>query len=145
MFGEIDCREGLLLAVDKLKYSDMDEAMSVLADIYLEVLLGTVRRHDLRIYVHPVPPVLKETRHIVTAFNDLMKGKVPAASHLHVCHAKRNCVKKLHQAHEVHKSALIDRKSFRKTNTSFRLPLTRYRCAVPPKFLAFKTGRLLPR
>ena len=37
MFGEIDCREGLLLAVDKLKYPDLDAAMHVLADIYLQV------------------------------------------------------------------------------------------------------------
>ena len=36
MFGEIDCREGLLLAVDKLKYPDLDAAMHVLADIYLQ-------------------------------------------------------------------------------------------------------------
>ena len=36
MFGEIDCREGLLLAVDKLKYLDMDAAMRALADIYMQ-------------------------------------------------------------------------------------------------------------
>jgi hypothetical protein len=29
MFGEIDCREGLLLAVDKLKYANIDQAMQV--------------------------------------------------------------------------------------------------------------------
>ena len=36
MFGEIDCREGLLLAVDKLKYPDLQAAMHVLADIYMQ-------------------------------------------------------------------------------------------------------------
>jgi hypothetical protein len=36
MFGEIDCREGLLLAVDKLKYPDLQAAMRVLVDIYLQ-------------------------------------------------------------------------------------------------------------
>lgn len=76
MFGEIDCREGLLLAVDKLKYADISEAMHVLADLYLEVLLDTVARFDLQIFVHPVPPVLKETRHIVMPFNNLMRDKV---------------------------------------------------------------------
>ncbi len=78
MFGEIDCREGLLLAVDKLKYADIQEAMGVLADIYMEVLTRTVRDRDrdLRIFVHPVPPVLNETRHIVTPFNDLMRQRV---------------------------------------------------------------------
>lgn len=76
MFGEIDCREGLLLAVDKLKYGDIQEAMGVLADIYMEVLIRTVRERDLHVFVHPVPPVLNETRHIVTPFNDLLRERV---------------------------------------------------------------------
>lgn len=35
MFGEIDCREGLTMAVDKLKYDTLEAAMDVLLDIYL--------------------------------------------------------------------------------------------------------------
>lgn len=76
MFGEIDCREGLLLAVDKLKYDNIQEAMGVLADIYMEVLTRTVRERNLCVFVHPVPPVLNETRHIVTPFNDLLRERV---------------------------------------------------------------------
>lgn len=34
MFGEIDCREGLTMAVDKLKYETVDAAMDVLLTIY---------------------------------------------------------------------------------------------------------------
>lgn len=34
MFGEIDCREGLTMAVDKLKYETVDDAMDVLLHIY---------------------------------------------------------------------------------------------------------------
>lgn len=34
MFGEIDCREGLTMAVDKLKYETVDAAMDVLLHIY---------------------------------------------------------------------------------------------------------------
>ena len=34
MFGEIDCREGLTMAVDKLKYETVDAAMDVLLGIY---------------------------------------------------------------------------------------------------------------
>lgn len=34
MFGEIDCREGLTMAVDKLKYETVDAAMDVLLSIY---------------------------------------------------------------------------------------------------------------
>jgi hypothetical protein len=48
----------------------------VLADLYLQVLLDTVAAHHLHIFVHPVPPVLKETCHIVMPFNDLMRDKV---------------------------------------------------------------------
>lgn len=76
LFGEIDCREGLLLAVDKLKYENVHEAMHVLADIYLDVLTQLVEERDLQVYVHPVPPVLNETRHIVMPFNIVMKEKV---------------------------------------------------------------------
>ena len=35
MFGEIDCREGLTMAVDKLKYDTLKAAMDVLLDIYV--------------------------------------------------------------------------------------------------------------
>lgn len=76
LFGEIDCREGLLLAVDKLKYDSVDEAMDVLADIYVGVLTRLVEERDLTAYVHPVPPVLNETRHIVMPFNAVVKKKV---------------------------------------------------------------------
>lgn len=34
MFGEIDCREGLTMAVDKLKYETVEAAMDVLLTIY---------------------------------------------------------------------------------------------------------------
>lgn len=76
LLGEIDCREGLLLAVDKLKYDSVDEATHVLADIYLDVLTRLVEARALTVYVHPVPPVLNETRHIVMPFNAVMRAKV---------------------------------------------------------------------
>ena len=76
LLGEIDCREGLLLAVDKLKYDSVEEAMDVLADIYAAVLTRLVEERDLTAYVHPVPPVLNETRHIVMPFNAVVKEKV---------------------------------------------------------------------
>ena len=80
LFGEIDCREGLLLAVDKLKYDSVEEAMDVLADIYVGVLTRLVEERDLTAYVHPVPPVLNETRHIVMPFNAIVKKQVDVAS-----------------------------------------------------------------
>ncbi len=83
LLGEIDCREGLLLAVDKLKYDSVDEAMHVLADIYLDVLTRLVESRASTVYVHPVPPVLNETRHIVMPFNAVMKAKVMPFLPLH--------------------------------------------------------------
>ena len=88
LFGEIDCREGLLLAVDKLKYDDVDEAMHVLADVYLGVLTRLLAERSLTIYVHPVPPVLNETRHIVMPFNRVMKEKVRQAGYQQCFHGE---------------------------------------------------------
>ena len=76
MFGEIDCREGLLLAVEKLKYDSLDEAMAVLIDIYAEALLDLIRTRHFKIFVHPVPSVLNETRHVVRPFNQALQKKV---------------------------------------------------------------------
>ena len=80
MFGEIDCREGLLLAIEKLKYDNMEAAMAVLLDIYVETLLDLVEKRKFTIYVHPVPSVLNETRHVVRPFNTALRQKVPAVS-----------------------------------------------------------------
>ena len=46
-----------------------------------QVLQHLVAERDLHVWVHPVPPVLDETRHIVMPFNDLMRRRVgsPAA------------------------------------------------------------------
>ena len=76
MFGEIDCREGLLLAVDKLKYESMADAVSVLVDIYVDVLEGLIVDRHMEVFVHPVPPVLNETRHVVEPFNAALQEKV---------------------------------------------------------------------
>ena len=42
----------------------------------MQVLQRVVAERALSIYVHPVPPVLRETRHIVKRFNDLMRHRV---------------------------------------------------------------------
>lgn len=80
MFGEIDCREGLLLAVEKLKYDSMETAMAVLLDIYTETLLDLVERRHFIIHVHPVPSVLNETRHVVRPFNEALRAKASCCS-----------------------------------------------------------------
>ena len=76
MLGEIDCREGLLLAVDKLKYDTMEQAMAVLIGLYVRVLLGLIAQRGFEVFVHPVPPVLDETRHVVQPFNRALQREV---------------------------------------------------------------------
>lgn len=35
--GEIDCREGLLVAVEKCKYESIEEGIDVGVDVYIDV------------------------------------------------------------------------------------------------------------
>lgn len=62
LFGEIDCREGLIASVDKCRYIDVEEGIQTAINIYMEVLLGLVEKRKFKIFVHPVVPVLNETR-----------------------------------------------------------------------------------
>jgi len=79
MFGEIDCREGILLALAKGIYSTLDQGINVVLDIYLEILYQIAFQKKLhRLYVHPVPPVLEETRWIITAFNRALGARLIA-------------------------------------------------------------------
>jgi len=76
VFGEIDCREGLVVCVDKCRYDDIEEGAEVTIKIYLERLVKIVKAKGLRIFVHPVNPVIKETRYIVKTFNRVLKKMV---------------------------------------------------------------------
>jgi len=73
IFGEIDCREGLLVCVEKCRYEDIEEGAQVTIKIYLDNLKKLIVKKGLTIYVHPVNPVIKETRHIVKIFNTILK------------------------------------------------------------------------
>ncbi|KAL0051898.1 hypothetical protein WJX82_004074 [Trebouxia sp. C0006] len=80
MFGEIDCREGLTMAVDKLKYETVDAAMDVLLHIYKDVLLQLVQDRGFEMFVHPIAPVLNETRHVVAPFNHKLQQQIEILS-----------------------------------------------------------------
>eukprot|EP00727_Mastigamoeba_balamuthi_P014673 m51a1_g9831 hypothetical protein (439) ;mRNA; r:1924617-1928164 len=69
LFGEIDCREGLLVAVDKCRYDDVAAAIRAVVALYLRVLVRLADQRRFRILVHPAAPVLNETRAVVMAFN----------------------------------------------------------------------------
>lgn len=77
IFGEIDCREGILQSIIKKRYSGIEEAMTRIIDIYLDVLKTVAKQKKLkRLFVHPVPPVLNETRFLVLLFNKMLEKKL---------------------------------------------------------------------
>jgi tetratricopeptide (TPR) repeat protein len=69
-FGEIDCREGILKAVDKGIYDTHKEAIIKLLGVYTKRLLAVKAARKLRrLFVLAPLPVLDITRHIVVTFN----------------------------------------------------------------------------
>ena len=84
IFGEIDCREGLLVAVDRMRYPDLEAGVAHTVQIYVRVLKELQRTRKFKVLVHPVPPVLNETRHIVTLFNRQLVEAVKAEPLLHM-------------------------------------------------------------
>ena len=79
IFGEIDCREGLLVAVEKCRYKDVDAGIAATVDIYMRKMAEIQSASGMTIFVHPVPPVLDVTRDVVRRFNVVCKARVEAA------------------------------------------------------------------
>ena len=77
-FGEIDCREGLLVAVEKGKYSGgMEEAIASTVAMY-EKEWDRLMGMGHRVWVHPVQPVLDITRPVVRPFEKALRERVQA-------------------------------------------------------------------
>lgn len=76
VFGEIDCREGLLVAVEKCKYESVQEGIDVTIKAYLKELSVVVKQNKFKAFIHPVVPVLDLTRPTVKAFNAVLKERV---------------------------------------------------------------------
>lgn len=81
--GEIDCREGLLRAVNNCKYDTMEEAIAAAVDIYIGFLLEQKEQRSFVTFVHPVFPILDETRSVVLQFNEKLEKHVKDCSGLH--------------------------------------------------------------
>ena len=81
--GEIDCREGLLRAVDNCKYDTMGEAIEAAVEIYIAFLAEQQKEHGFVVFVHPVLPILRETRSLVVHFNEKLKADVEKCSKFH--------------------------------------------------------------
>jgi hypothetical protein len=78
VFGEIDCREGILVAVERLKYRDLAEGIDVAQNHYLKILKRLQKQRKLQIFVHPVPPVMDVTRGTCLIWNERMQAKLAA-------------------------------------------------------------------
>ena len=79
VLGEIDCREGILVAVEKLRYADVTEGIRKTAKIFVDTAAALcAEKKYARGLVHPVPPVLDETRGMVTQYNAILKDLVDA-------------------------------------------------------------------
>jgi len=76
VFGEIDCREGLLIAVDKCKYESLEEGIAVGVKAYVKAIENVSKNRQLTAYVHPIVPVLDATRSTVIAFTKHLKEAV---------------------------------------------------------------------
>ena len=76
LIGEIDCREGLLLAVEKDVYPTVTAGMDRVIDIFADVLQKLIRDRKFRVLVHPVVPVLDPTRAVVAEFNQRYRRKM---------------------------------------------------------------------
>ena len=50
-FGEIDCREGLLIAVERARYKDLDEAIATVVAIYVSRLTALAASRSFRVLV----------------------------------------------------------------------------------------------
>uniref|UniRef100_K1PXN4 Uncharacterized protein n=1 Tax=Magallana gigas TaxID=29159 RepID=K1PXN4_MAGGI len=68
-FGEIDCREALLLC-------SLEEGIDRVIDIYVTLLTRLQNLHHWDVYVHPVLPVLDLTRSLVMQFNQRLKDRL---------------------------------------------------------------------
>eukprot|EP00931_Biecheleriopsis_adriatica_P068300 TRINITY_DN42275_c0_g1_i1.p1 TRINITY_DN42275_c0_g1~~TRINITY_DN42275_c0_g1_i1.p1 ORF type:complete len:905 (-),score=230.45 TRINITY_DN42275_c0_g1_i1:49-2763(-) len=73
VLGEIDCREGILRAVQQGKHSSIEAALRAVVEVYFEVLKQVRKKlPSSQIFIHPVPNVLVETRSLTVAFNILL-------------------------------------------------------------------------
>ena len=81
--GEIDCREGLLRAVHNCKYDTIEEAISATVEIYIGFLQEQTEQCSFVTFVHPIFPVLDETRAVVLKFNQKLEEHVKKCSGLH--------------------------------------------------------------
>jgi len=91
IFGEIDCREGLVQAVERARYATITEGMHVVIGIYINVLKELRTKRRFNFYIHPPMPTIEVTRHLVLQFNDILKAEVQASGFQYLDLLTRMC------------------------------------------------------
>lgn len=76
--GEIDCREAILSSIEKCGYKSIEEGVRETIRYYIPALLRLVREFDLRIMVHPAPPVQSKQLPVIKAFNETLRDRIAA-------------------------------------------------------------------
>lgn len=58
----------------------IEQGMRHTIGIFMEVLSDVVDKYEFEALIHPVVPVLNETRHLVTQYNLLLRQRVDKSS-----------------------------------------------------------------
>ena len=80
MIGEIDCREGIFTAIEKGYYESVEEGIKATVGVFISLLKELIQKKKFKIYVHPILPVLNETREMVKLYNSIYKSEVDKMS-----------------------------------------------------------------
>ena len=78
--GEIDCREGIPTAVERGYYDDIDAGISATVKIFKNVVYKIIKEKQLNVLIHPISPVLKETRQLVKKYTNIYKKEMKVLS-----------------------------------------------------------------
>ena len=80
MIGEIDCREGIFTAIEKGYYESVEEGIKATVGVFISLLKELIQKKKFKIYIHPILPVLNETREMVKLYNSIYKSEVDKMS-----------------------------------------------------------------
>ena len=68
--GEIDCREGILVGVQRDSYDSVRQGMEATITHFAQTLPNLIKQRKMKVSIHPVLPMLNETRLMVSTFNE---------------------------------------------------------------------------
>lgn len=79
--GEIDCREGILVGIQRDAYESVRQGMEETITHFAQVLPNLIKKRKMNVFIHPVLPMLAETRETVVQFNEhfqrIMESRIP--------------------------------------------------------------------